>query len=82
MEVVIYLLFAIGIASVCFALFQTHCPPPTVVYKYVPMHPLDVQYSERNVPSQVYKDMFESGSPWIGGFKLESKTFQAVESKN
>ncbi len=35
------------------------CPPPNIVYKYIPKHTLDVQFSEAdNQPSRIYENMF------------------------
>lgn len=48
---------------------------PKIIYKYVPENLLDIQFGDKNNPSDIYNDMFTSSSPWIGGFGLGNKTF-------
>uniref|UniRef100_A0A6C0DZJ9 Uncharacterized protein n=1 Tax=viral metagenome TaxID=1070528 RepID=A0A6C0DZJ9_9ZZZZ len=43
-------------------------------------HMIDVQFSEKNMPSKVYKVMFNRGSPWIGGYELGIGKTYIVES--
>jgi NADH:ubiquinone oxidoreductase subunit F (NADH-binding) len=33
---------------------------------------LDIQFSENNLPSNVYKDMFTRSSIWVGGYPLDT----------
>jgi hypothetical protein len=50
------------------------CPvqkQPIVVYKNYPE--LDLQFSENNLPSHLYNNVFNEPNPWIGGYKLESR---------
>jgi len=48
----------------------------------VETHLLDVQFSESNLPSKVYKLMFIKGTPWIGGYELGiGKTYVIEEKK-
>lgn len=44
---------------------ELKCPPPKVVYRFVPKHILDTQFSIENRPSVVYKDMFEKASVFL-----------------
>jgi hypothetical protein len=34
-----------------------------------------MQYSKENRPSNIYLDMFNKSSPWIGGFTIGNKAF-------
>lgn len=49
---------------------ELQCPPPKIVYRYIPKHTLDVQFGEENNASVVFEDMFTSNAPWIGGYEL------------
>jgi hypothetical protein len=51
------------------------CPPQQVIYQQVPENILDMQYSKENRPSNIYLDMFNKSSPWIGGFTIGNKAF-------
>ena len=51
--------------------FFKKCPPqtqPIIVYKNYPE--LDLQFSENNLPSHLYNNVFNEQNPWIGGYKL------------
>lgn len=76
MNPILLLLLIIGIASVAtaFVKAQARCPPPKIIYRYVPKNTLDVQFGEDNNPSDIYKDMFLNSNPWIGGYTLGYKT--------
>jgi hypothetical protein len=59
------------------------CPPPKIIYRFVPKHTLDVQFGEENKPSDIYTDMFADSSPWIGGYELgNGKTYVATTPTN
>lgn len=79
------LLLVIGIVLVAVSWVKADlkCPPPKIVYRYVPKHTLDIQFSEvDNKPSILYQNMFTSSSPWIGGFDMgNGKTYIKTESK-
>jgi hypothetical protein len=83
MDIIILILLTLGIISVTVSWIKAdlQCPPPTIVYKYIPKHTLDVQFSEEeseNMPSTIYKDMFTAGTPWIGGYQLGTKGITTV----
>ena len=87
MDIVILILLTLGIVSVTISWLKADlkCPPPTIVYKYIPKHTLDVQFSEtpeENMPSTIYKDLFTSGTPWIGGYTLGTKGIVTPTSGN
>jgi len=77
MDIVILLLLIIGITLVIISWLRADlkCPPPKIIYRYIPKHTLDVQFGDENNPSEIFKDMFVKSSPWIGGFGLGNKTF-------
>jgi hypothetical protein len=83
MDIIVLLLVVIGIVfvSVSWAKSELRCPPPKIIYRYIPKHTLDVQFGNENAPSEIFKDMFLNPSPWIGGFGLGNKTFIIDQSK-
>jgi hypothetical protein len=83
MDIVILLLLIIGVTfvAVSWAKSDLKCPPPKIVYRYVPKHTLDVQFGTENNPSEIFKDMFTKGSPWIGGYELGTKGFSTDRQK-
>lgn len=83
MDIVILLLLIIGVAfvAVSWARADLKCPPPKIVYRYVPKHTLDVQFGTENSPAEIFKDMFTKPSPWIGGYGLGNKAF-STEMRN
>lgn len=84
MNIIVYIILTLGIVSVSLALFRSEreCPPQKIEYKYIPNYQLDVQYSEENMPSKVFSDMFKTSSIWIGGSELGiGKTVSPDENK-
>jgi hypothetical protein len=85
MDIIVVLLLIVGIVLVTISWLKSelNCPPPQIVYRYVPKHTLDVQFSDsENNPSEVFKDMFTKSTPWIGGFDLGSgKTYVVAKEK-
>lgn len=81
MNIIIMMLLVVGLVMVGVSWLKSdlNCPPPKVIYRYVPKHMLDVQFGEENSPSQIYKDMFTQSSPWQGGYQLgKGKTTVSV----
>ena len=55
---------------------------PKIIYRFVPKHSLDVQFGKENYPSEIYLDMFNESSPWIGGFTVGmGKTYTQEQAK-
>jgi len=83
MDIIILLLITIGIVfvSISWAKSELKCPPPKIIYRYIPKHTLDIQFGNENVPSEIFKDMFLKPSPWIGGFGLGNKSFVIDRNK-
>lgn len=70
-NIIIAILFIIGtvLITVSWVKADLKCPPPKVIYRYIPKHTLDVQFGEgENKPSDIYRDLFQKQSPWIGGY--------------
>lgn len=67
-------LLTIGLISIIYSWIKTditsNCPEPKIVYKLIPKHTLDVQFGKENYPSEIYLDMFNQPTPWIGGYTL------------
>ena len=45
------------------------CPPPVVEYRYIPRTFKEEQENPAKV-SEIFNNMFEEPSAWIGGFKF------------
>lgn len=84
MNPILLLILIVGIALVlsAFVKSKTKCPPPKIIYKYIPRNTLDVQFGEDNKPSDIYKDLFLKSNIWIGGYNLGDKTTILDELKN
>ena len=87
MDVIVLLLLVIGIVfiTVSWAKHDLQCPPPQIIYRYVPGTVLDTQFSKENLPNIIYNDMFTSDNIWVGGMSMSSgKTFSQglKEQKN
>ena len=75
MNIILFIILVIGISFVAtdFIKSQVNCPPPKIIYRYIPKHLLDVQFGEDNNPSDIYADMFIKSNPWIGGYTIGDK---------
>lgn len=75
--IIILIVLIIGIVVSLLDLLKPEqkCPPPQIIYQSVPENILDLQFSEGNKPSDIYLDMFNKSSPWIGGFTIGNKAF-------
>jgi hypothetical protein len=84
MNPILLLLLIIGITFVAtaFVKARVRCPPPKIIYRYIPKNTLDVQFGEDNNPSDIYKDMFLNSNPWIGGYTLGDKKTTLNELKD
>ena len=74
MDILVLLILIIGIIFVSISWFKNelHCPPPRIIYKYIPANILDTQFSKENLPSNLYNDMFNNDNIWIGGMSISS----------
>jgi hypothetical protein len=72
MDILVLLMLIIGIIFVSISWFKNelHCPPPRIIYKYVPANVIDTQFSKENLPSNIYNDMFNSDNIWVGGMSI------------
>jgi|UniRef100_A0A6C0DWF7 hypothetical protein len=81
-NVIISFLLMVGVASLftSWSVPEIKCPGPQVVYRYVPEHTLDMQFSDKNRPSKIYKDMFVNKNIWVGGYDMgETKGYDKRE---
>jgi len=84
MNLIILVMLILGTILVCISWLKSElrCPPPQVVYRYIPKHTLDVQFGQENNPSEIFSKMFNDFSPWIGGYQLgNGKTYIAKKPK-
>ena len=67
MNFILIFMLVIGctLISISWLKSELVCPPPKVIYKFVPKHTLDAQFSVENRPSLVYKGMFEAPSVFL-----------------
>ena len=67
MDILLVILLVIGIVLVAINWLKSElrCPPPQIIYRFVPKHHIDVQFGEDNKPSTVYRDMFEKASVFL-----------------
>lgn len=82
-DIVIMMILVVGITLVTVSWLRRDlkCPPPQIIYRYIPKHTLDVQFGEENLPSEVYKDMFTKSTPWIGGYNAGNRrVFMSVNT--
>ena len=78
--IMLFLIIGIVLVSVSWLRADLQCPPPKVIYRYVPKHTLDIQFSEDdNLPSKIFADLFEKSSPWLGGYDIGSGKTYTVE---
>jgi hypothetical protein len=80
------LLLIVGLFFIIYSWRKTEkiieTPDPKIIYKLVPKHGLDVQFGNENYPSNIYLDMFNQSSPWIGGYGLGiGKTYTQEQVK-
>jgi hypothetical protein len=78
------ILLILGISSVIYSWLKSDmkCPPPKIIYRFIPKNTLDIQFGQENNPSDLYLDMFTQSSPWIGGYTLgNGKTYIQSEAK-
>jgi len=84
MDYIFLAFLLLGVSCIAMAITNiTNCPPPQIIYRYIPKHTLDVQFGDENNPSTIYRDMFTSSSPWIGGYTMGiGKTYKFEERQN
>lgn len=76
--IIVLVFLIIGIIMITISILNKKSieyPPQQVIYKPVSENILDIQYSKENRPSDIYLDMFNKSSPWIGGFTIGNKAF-------
>jgi hypothetical protein len=78
----VILIIGIALVSSAFIKSRSRCPPPKIIYRFIPRNTLDVQFGEDNSPTEIYKDLFLKSNPWIGGYNLGDKTTILEELKS
>jgi hypothetical protein len=83
--IIILLLLVTGVTSVLTSLLRNSRERIVTVPKRPSIEEqttLDIQFGEKNFPSEIHGDMFANSSPWIGGYELGSGKTYIVESKS
>ena len=72
-DLIIFVLLTISILIFTFnwPQQQIQLGPPQIIYRK-DLIDLDLQFSEKNLPSNVYNDIFSSPNVWQGGYNLDS----------
>lgn len=65
--IIILLVTGLVFTSISWLKNEISCPPPHIIYRYVPENIIDTQFSQENLPSNVYNDMFNSNNILVGG---------------
>lgn len=60
---------------------QSSCPPPKVEYRFVP-RTFEEQMASPVQPSEIFKDMFEKPTPYVGGGSLGVGKARTLTSDN
>ena len=85
MDILVLLMLMIGIIFISISWFKNelHCPPPKVIYKYIPSNVIDMQFSKENLPTNIYGDMFNNDNVWVGGTTMSiGKTVVPITPKS
>ena len=77
-KIAILALIIIGAFLTIRASAQKACPPPKVVYKYIPQSLKEAQMDPTNV-SRLFDVMFEEGSTWDKRYITEASTELVIQ---
>lgn len=81
-NILIIILLIIGCIFVLFGYTRKLiCPPQQIIYRLINTTPMDYQFSEKNLPTKHYEDMFTKDNITIGGYKLSSGRTVSSETK-
>lgn len=82
---IITVLFAMSnlILIIMYLTKKSRCPPcPEPQSKSIRIIPeLDIQFSENNLPSKVYQDVFQNENIWVGGYSSGMNSGRGVRLK-
>lgn len=78
---VLIMIIIIGVCIILNLTIVKKCPKQKIIYKKIVMHPLDIQFSEQNKPSNVFKDMFSKSNVFISGYSLDQGKTVIKEKK-
>lgn len=79
-NIIISILLVVGFTLVTISWLRADlkCPEPKIVYRYIPKHPLDIQFGEENNAGTVYNDLFDKSTPWIHNRSVETRSGQSI----
>ena len=70
----VILIIGISLVSSAFIKSRSRCPPPKIIYRFIPRNTLDVQFGEDNSPtSNGFVQTSEGGSCCRGRVKANSR---------
>lgn len=78
---VIILLVGVILVTISWLRSELKCPPPRIVYRYIPKHSLDIQFGQENKASDVFFDLYSKKTPWVGGYDLVGGTQESVDDE-
>lgn len=80
MKSIIIVLFIVGCLFLVIGYVNQikKCPPPKIEYRYIPRTFKEEQDNPVKV-SQLYSQMFEDPSPWVGGLAIGGNTSRDSE---
>jgi len=81
--IIMQLIFIVGVILVIIGLVRTYnqCPPPKIVYRYVPRTFIEEQ--ENPVPlDDIFYTMFNNPTPWVASVDIERRKNDIGENLN
>jgi len=81
--IIMQLIFIVGVILVIIGLVRTYnqCPPPKIVYRYVPRTFIEEQ--ENPVPlDDIFYTMFNNPTPWVASADIERRKNDIGENLN
>jgi len=81
--IIMQLIFIVGVVLVIIGLVRTYnqCPPPKIVYRYVPRTFIEEQ--ENPVPlDDIFYTMFNNPTPWVASVDIERRKNDIGENLN
>lgn len=67
---VVILIIGIVLIVISWLRSELKCPPPRIVYRYIPKHSLDIQFGDENKASDIFFELYKKKTPWVGGYDL------------
>jgi len=70
--IVLILMIGVILITIGYMNNMKKCPPPRVEYRFIP-RTFDEEQENPIIVSQLFRDMFETPSLWISGFRFSDK---------